>query len=300
MLILTSPEVNVTSWSPMDRPIVGAGPAPLPSPSPRSETSSLVAGPRIASFCSSASARAGTRICELSVNASLPSMSRMASRYESVATNRMPPASAATSTPVRRGRASSPEAARTTWRSAPARLDAGRKVTGCGGSGSDGKSSGGNVRRLKRDRAAPISIFSPSDSMVTAPGSSDRTMSASSFAGATHTPSEIPMTSVEAWTVRSRSVPTTPRWLACDSIRTPPRAIEVEVRELTARPAVVRTSTRESRSHRNFTRRSFLVFGRYLNFDSDGSKPCGLWISALRPSTTLVFRSAGHPPNTTD
>jgi hypothetical protein len=31
------------------------------------------------------------------------------------------------------------------------------------------------------------------------------------------------------------------------------------VRELTARPAVARTSTKESRSHRNFTRRSLPV-----------------------------------------
>ena len=100
-----------------------------------------------------------------------------------MATNRTPLPSAAMSTPVSRGRASSLEAARTTWRSAPARLLAGRNVAGWGGSGSVGKSSTGKVRRLNRDRAAPISTFSPSDSMVTAPGSSDRTMSARSLAG---------------------------------------------------------------------------------------------------------------------
>ena len=143
-------------------------------------------------------------------------MSRMASRYESVATSRIPLPSAAISTPVSRGRASSLDAARTTWRRALARLAAGRKVAGLGGSGSEGKSSTGKVRRLNRDRAAPISTLSPSDSMVTAPGSSDRTMSASSLAGATHTPSVIPMASVDACTVRSRSVPTTARWLPVD------------------------------------------------------------------------------------
>ena len=84
-------------------------------------------------------------------------------------------------------------------------------------------------------------------------------MSASSLAGATQTPSEIPMTSVSTCTVRSRSVPITERWFPVDSIRRPPRAIVVEDLALTARPAVVSTSTNESRSHRNFTRRSFLA-----------------------------------------
>ena len=94
-------------------------------------------------------------------------------------------------------------------------------MAGSGGSGSVGKSATGNVRRLNRERAAPISTFSPSASMVTAPGSSDRTMSASSLAGATHTPSAIPMASVDTCTVRSRSVPITESRFPTVSMRTP-------------------------------------------------------------------------------
>ena len=96
--------------------------------------------------------------------------------------------------------------------------------------------------------------------MVTAPGSSDRTMSASSLAGATHTPSVIPMASVDDVHGEIEIGAHHGQVVSRASIRTPPRAMDVVVRELTARPAVVSTSTRESRSHRNFTRESFLVF----------------------------------------
>ena len=79
-------------------------------------------------------------------------------------------------------------------------------------------------------------------------------MSVRSLEGATQTPSDSPMASVDTWTVEVKigadhSISRFPS----DSIRTPPRAIEVVVRELTARPAVVKTSTKESRSQRNFT-----------------------------------------------
>ena len=84
-------------------------------------------------------------------------------------------------------------------------------------------------------------------------------MSASSLAGATHTPSVIPMASVATCTVRSRSVPTTERWFPTDSIRRPLSTICADERVPTARPAVVSTSTNESRSHRNFTKKSFLA-----------------------------------------
>ena len=61
----------------------------------------------------------------------VPGRSRTASRYESVATSRSPSSSAAISTPVRIGRASSVLAARTTWRSASANAGAG-SVTALG------------------------------------------------------------------------------------------------------------------------------------------------------------------------
>ena len=58
----------------------------------------------------------------------MPGRSRMAIRYESVATIRMDPFTRDNRTPVRSGRASSWEAARTTWRTASPRAASGRWV----------------------------------------------------------------------------------------------------------------------------------------------------------------------------
>ncbi len=88
--------------------------------------------------------------------------------------------------PGEQGRASSVEAARTTWRRPSASVGPGQ---GDGGparrAGTLGNSTTGKARRPKRDRAAEISTFSSPASTVTAPGSSDRTMSAASRAGTT-------------------------------------------------------------------------------------------------------------------
>ncbi len=212
------------------------------------------------SRCSSVRARAGTRICSApSDSGPAPDRSRMARRYESVATSRVPPASAATNTPVSKGRASSFEAARTTWRNASASAGAGTVTWSGRGSASTGKSSTGYVRTTKRDRAAEISTSSSPPSKVTAPGSSDRTMSATRRAGATSVPSSSPMASTSTRTVRSRSVPTTVRRLPTASIRTPLSAGVVGARDVTARLAVASASTRVSRSQRYFTQGPFLT-----------------------------------------
>ena len=101
-----------------------------------------------------------------------PARSRTASRYESVATSRSPPAVAVSSTPVRIGRASSRDAAGTTWRSASANgaaastVHARRRLT----SGSRGKSSAGSVRSVVARTGRPRSAASSSPtSTVTAP-----------------------------------------------------------------------------------------------------------------------------------
>ena len=91
---------------------------------------------------------------------------------------RIEPSAADNRTPVSRGRASSCEAARTTWRSAFGQRRRGQSARGLGRCGpTAGNSTTGKVRRLKRERAAEISIWSSSASKVTAPGSSERTMS---------------------------------------------------------------------------------------------------------------------------
>ncbi len=113
------------------------------------------------------------------------------------------------------GRASSVEAARTTWRSPSATMAAGRTTAGSSPTATAGNSTAGNARSPKRERAAEISTFSSAPSMVTAPDSSDRTMSTARRAGTTHSPSSRPMTSRSTRTVRSRSVPVTTRALPC-------------------------------------------------------------------------------------
>ena len=87
-----------------------------------------------------------------------------------MATSRRPPASAASSTPVRIGRASSLDAARTTWVSAAA-SSAPARVTGSPlASVSRGNSSAGSTRRLNSDRAAEMRASSSATSTETLPG----------------------------------------------------------------------------------------------------------------------------------
>ena len=94
-----------------------------------------------------------------------------------MATRRIDPSSSVSSTPVSSGRASSVEAARTTWRSPSATMGAGSITAGSSPTATAGNSTAGNARSPKRERAAEISTFSSAPSTVTAPDSSDRTMS---------------------------------------------------------------------------------------------------------------------------
>ena len=86
-----------------------------------------------------------------------PGRSRMAMRYESVATMRMDPSTRDTSTPVSSGRPSSWEAARTTWRTAsPSAVSdscvVGSLVLPTGGNSTTGYVWSLNVERAARDR----------------------------------------------------------------------------------------------------------------------------------------------------
>lgn len=90
-------------------------------------------------------------------------------------------------------------------------------------------------------------------SNVTAPASSERTISVASRAGTTHDPSSSPMTSCSIRIVRSRSVPVPVSRLPSHSRSTPDKTTEDTPRPPTARPTVESTSTNASRSDRNFT-----------------------------------------------
>ena len=121
----------------------------------------------------SLSARDGTSTDWPSWRTLWPGRSRTASRYESVATSRSPSASAVTSTPVRIGRASSPEAAGTTWRRAAASSPASSVTPSAPARG------GGGTRRRETPAArtpsaeAVMRACSPSTSTSTAPLGSD-------------------------------------------------------------------------------------------------------------------------------
>ena len=101
----------------------------------------------------------------------MPGRSRTASRYESVATRRRPSPSAAMSTPVRIGRASSLRAAGTTWRRASASSDGverdgvARRARRAGGTRRPGTPGRENC-----ERPAVMRASSPSTSTSTAPG----------------------------------------------------------------------------------------------------------------------------------
>jgi hypothetical protein len=226
--------------------------------------------------CSSVRARAGIRIWSVPSGSGPVSVrSRSARRYESVATNLVPEPSAATSTPVRSGRASSFDAARTTCRRASDNAAAGSVTWSGRGSGRTGKSSTAKVRTTNFERAAEISTSSSPPSNVTAPGSSDRTMSTARRAGVTNAPSSRPITSTSTRTVRSRSVPTTVSPFPATSTRTPVRAAAVEPRLVTARPAVASASTSVSRSQRNFTQVPFSLKNSILVVTVVGVVDCG-------------------------
>ena len=132
----------------------------------------------------------------------------MASRYESVATRRSPPSCAASNTPVRIGRASSFDAAGTTWRSASDNAAAPTVTPFVGTSGSRGKSFADNVRNVVANRPASMCASSPTSSTVTVSASRRARMSANRRAGSTTLPSPSPWAGVVTRIVSSRSEPT--------------------------------------------------------------------------------------------
>ena len=105
------------------------------------------------------------------------------------------PSTRDTSTPVNRGRPSSCDAARTTWRTASPSAVSDSCVVGSSVLPTGGNSTTGYVCSLKVERAALMVMWSPWSANVTAPGSSRRTMSVESRAGMTQLPSSIPITS---------------------------------------------------------------------------------------------------------
>ena len=242
---------------------------------------------------SSESARAGTRRSSSPGSVSESGRSRIAMRYESVATMRMEPSTRDTSTPVSRGRPSSCDAARTTWRTASPRAVSDSWVVGSSVLPTGGNSTTGYVWSLKVDRAALMVMWSPWSANVTAPGSRRRTMSVDSRAGMTQLPSSMPITSPVTWIVRSRSVPVTHSEFPSQFSRSPSSTGEEPPRPPTARLAVASMSTSASRSDLNFTATG--PFGslpssfnaeRDRDVSSKGSKGCGLWTTWSHPCWT--------------
>ena len=191
---------------------------------------------------------------------------------------RSPPPSAASSTPVRIGRDSSVDAARTTCLRPSARSEA--PSTTCSPSGSTrfGNSSAGIVCRRKFDRPPLMLACSPSVSTSMAPPSSERTMSTTNFAGRTATPSDPPETCTSVVIVRSRSLPVSRNWSPASDSRSPDRTGNVARVEV-ARCAVAKASTNTSRSQRNFTVSRFPHYWSWSGCStrSSSSWACGLW-----------------------
>ena len=182
-----------------------------------------------------------------------PSRSRTARRYESVATNRRPPADAASNTPVRIGRASSRDAAGTTWRSASVSAPAATFTPAPPGSVNRGKSAADNVRNDVRNRPASTRASSSVNSTDTVPGSSLCTISENNRAGTTALPSPSVSAGASTRIVSSRSDPTSSTPDAVGDTRKPDKTGRAPVREATARCAIAMASARVSRSQRNFT-----------------------------------------------
>src|SRR4051794_27122496 len=244
---------------------------------------------------SSSSAREGTRTCCPSARTEVPGRSRTESRYESVATSRSPPASAASSTPVRIGRASSELAAGTTCLSASASSPA-FKVSGSPAtSARRGYSSAGSTRIANSERPEVMWASSSSTTTTTAPAGRARTISPARRPGRTLTPSSSPLTLTDTWMVRSESLPVSCSEPALSSARMPDSTGIDPPRVEIARPALPRASTRTSRSHRNFTAALFLDD----LFRGRGSRACGLWMNSGSSRSGGVRLPARHPQRRT-
>ena len=203
------------------------------------------------SRCSSFKARAGTTKLASS-GITLAAMSRIAMRYESVATRRSFPSTPVIKTPVYTPRASSLLAARTTCLSA-----SDKSLVAIGAPSPTvpdhfGKSSPAPIGTVKFTRPAEISTLSSPRSNSTAPEGSERTTSLVSFAGTKTTPSLIPETVRLTSIVKSPSVPVTRKSSPARTKRKHDN-VGLVARPVDARLAAPNASARTSRSHRNFT-----------------------------------------------
>ncbi len=166
-------------------------------------------------------------------------------------------------TPVNCWRASSVLAARTTWPRAADMVDPESTKGSLDGDPIEGKSATAIGRTANWLRCAEIETFSAVSSMSTLPAGSALTMSAVSRAGITVDPAASIPTGTETLIVSSRSVPVMVNTSSATSRRTPDSTGDVPVEFVAPRPAVASAVAKISRSHRNFTGRSFSPYRAY-------------------------------------
>ncbi len=224
----------------------------------------------------------------------VPVRSRIARRYESVATRRRPSGSGENSTPVSaRLRLSSRDAAFTTWPRPSASAAASSSITWPVGSGSWGHCSEGISLSENSERPEVIRTSVWSLTTSTAPESSDRTMSFA-FAGMTMRPSSSPRTSSSAVMVSSRSVPMSWRRPPSSSAFTPDATPWCALRLPAAgRLTSARASVSTSRSHRNRTATTSLSSS--ISTGRGSSRPCGLGKTYCFADGARVCASTGCP-----
>ena len=245
--------------------------------------------PSPSSRCTSARPFAPTSTFWSASSMLTPGRSRIASRYESVATSRSPPSCAASNTPVRIGRASSFDAAGTTCRSASANAAAPTVTPLVGTSGNRGKSFADNVRSVVAKRPASMRASSSSNSTVTVSASRRARMSANRRAGSTTLPSPSPCAGAVTRIVSSRSEPTSSTEPHRGSLASRTTPASAPVRDATARWAVATASASAWRSARNFTGcSSSLERSRWaFPFTSLSlrccCRACGLWMNSHHP-----------------
>ncbi len=169
-----------------------------------------------------------------------------------MATMRSPLSDPSNSTPVRIGRAPSPEAAIVTWLMASASSSPSTSTPSATTSSCTGKSSVDSGRSVNRGPLPWISMSFSVTPMVTDPAGILRTASERRRPGITALPSSRTSTSAVVRTVISRSVPVTRRLVPATSQSRPWRTGRA-VRVPTARFALARTSARSSRWARILT-----------------------------------------------
>ncbi len=205
---------------------------------------------------------------------------------------RSPESDDSNNTPVRIGRAPSPEAAIVTWPIASANASPSISVPSATTSGWAGKSSVLSGRSEKRGPFPWISTSVPVAPSVTMPAGILRTASDRRRPGITALPSSRTSTSASVRIVTSRSVPVTRRVFPATSQRRPWRTGKA-VLAPTARLARARTSARSSRWARILTgccpflfccSSSFQIISRsraWGNVDDEAQVQLGRLVSAV-------------------